>query len=147
MLFDEECLGFLDQGKQAKMQWAQDPSQSSVDNLNNVKHEASRHFRNKKKAYLKAKIEELETNSKIKNIRDLCRGIIDFKKGYQPRTTIAKDEKGSLVAYSHSILARWRNHFSQLFTVHGVNDVRQTDIHTAEPLVPEPSTFEVELAP
>jgi len=24
--FDEECLGFLDQMKQAKMQWAQDPS-------------------------------------------------------------------------------------------------------------------------
>ena len=34
-----------------------------------------RHFRNKKKAYLKAKIEDLETNSKIKNIRDLYRGI------------------------------------------------------------------------
>jgi hypothetical protein len=30
--------------------------------------------------------------------------------------------------------------------VHGVSDVRQTEIHTAEPLVPEPSAFEVELA-
>jgi hypothetical protein len=30
--------------------------------------------------------------------------------------------------------------------VHGVNDVRQTEIHTAEPLVPEPSAFEIELA-
>ena len=55
--FDEECLGFLDQRKQAKMQWIQDPSQSNVDNLNNVRRVASRHFRNKKKAYLKAKIE------------------------------------------------------------------------------------------
>jgi hypothetical protein len=27
----------------------------------------------------------------------------------------------------------------------GVNDVRQTEIHTAEPTVPEPSAFEVEL--
>ena len=53
------------------MQWVQDPSQSDVDNLNNVRHEASTHFRNKKKEYLKAKIEEHETNSKIKNIRDL----------------------------------------------------------------------------
>ena len=62
--------------------------------LNNVRHDASRHFRNKKKAYLKAKIEELETNSKINNVRDLYRGINDFKKGYQPRTVIVKDEKG-----------------------------------------------------
>jgi hypothetical protein len=43
-------------------------------------------------------------------------------------------------------LARWRKHISQLFNVHGVNDVRQTEIHTAEPLVPEPSAVEVEMA-
>jgi len=48
------------------MQWVQDPSKSSVDNLNNIRCEASRHFRKKKKAYLKAKIEELENTSKIK---------------------------------------------------------------------------------
>jgi len=30
--------------------------------------------------------------------------------------------------------------------VHGVNDVRQTEINTTEPLVPEPSAFEVEMA-
>jgi len=45
--FDEECLGFLDQRKPAKMQWVQDPSQSNVDKLNNVRCEVSRHFRNK----------------------------------------------------------------------------------------------------
>jgi len=43
-------------------------------------------------------------------------------------------------------LARWRNHFSQLLNVHAVNDVGQTEIHAAEPLVPEPSAFEVEMA-
>jgi len=53
------------------MQWVQDSSQSKVDNLNNVRYEASRHFRNKMKEYLKAKVEELETTSKLKNIRDL----------------------------------------------------------------------------
>jgi hypothetical protein len=46
----------------------------------------------------------------------------------------------------HSILTRWRNYLSQLFNVHGDNDVKQTEIHTAEPLVPEPSTFEVDMA-
>jgi len=72
---------FLDQRKQAKMQWIHDPNQNNVDNLNNVRRYASRHFRNKKKAYLKAKIEKLETNSKIKNIRDLYRGSNDYKQG------------------------------------------------------------------
>jgi len=51
-----------------------------------------------------------------------------------------------LAADSHSILARWNNHFSPLLNIHGVHDVRQTEIHIAEPLVPEPSAFEVEMA-
>jgi len=67
------------------MQWLQDPNQSNVDNLNHVRCKASRHFRNKKKEYLKAKIDDRQTNSKIKNIRGVCRAISDFKKGYQPR--------------------------------------------------------------
>jgi len=33
-----------------------------------------------------------------------------------------------------------------MLNVHGVNYVRQTEIHTAEPLVPKPSASEVELA-
>jgi len=144
--FDEECLGFLDQRKRAKIQWIQDPSQSNADILNNARREVSIHFRNKRKAYLRAKTEELETNSKIKNIRDLYRDIIDFKKWYQPRCNIVKDEKGDLVADSHSIVARWRNYLSQLFNVHGVKDVGQAEIHTVEPLVSEPSASEVELA-
>ena len=87
-----------------------------------------------------------ETNSKIKNIRDLYRGISDFKKGFQPRCNIVKDEKGDLVADPHSIVARWKKYFSQLFNVHGVKDIGQAEIHTSEPLVPEPSAYEVELA-
>jgi hypothetical protein len=41
---------------------------------------------------------------------------------------------------------RRRNHFSRLLNVHGVSDIRQTEIHTTEPLVPEPSAFAVEMA-
>jgi len=56
--------------------------------------------------YLIAKVNELETKHKNKNIRDLYRGISDFKKGYQPRASMVKDKKGDLTAYLHNILAR-----------------------------------------
>jgi hypothetical protein len=49
--FDEECLSFLDQRKQNKIKWIHDPSQSNVDNLNTVRHEASRHFRKKEEIF------------------------------------------------------------------------------------------------
>ena len=127
------------------MQWLQNPNHSNIDNLNNVRSEAIRHFRNKKK-YLKAKINDFETNRKIKNIKGLYRGISDFKKCYQPRTNIPRDEKGDLVIDSHSIVARWMNSFYQLLNAHGTNAVNQKEMHTAEKLVPQPSAFDVELA-
>ena len=53
---------------------------------------------------MKVKIEELETNSKINNVRDLHRGINDFKRWFQPRTTVVKDEEGDLVADAPTVL-------------------------------------------
>jgi hypothetical protein len=45
---DEERLGFLDQRKQAKMQWLQYPNQRNVDILSNVRPEASRHLKKRR---------------------------------------------------------------------------------------------------
>jgi hypothetical protein len=62
--------------------------------MSKVRREASRYFRNKHKEYLKDKI----------NFRDLYRGLNEFKKGYQPRSNLVKDENGDLLVDSHSIL-------------------------------------------
>jgi hypothetical protein len=80
------------------------------------------------------------------NIRDLYRGINEFKKGYQPRTNLVKDERGDLVADSHKILSRWKNYFCELLNVHGAAGVKQTEMYTAEPFVPQHSSSEVEVA-
>ncbi|PNF28089.1 hypothetical protein B7P43_G12263 [Cryptotermes secundus] len=85
-------------------------------------------------------------NSKNKNIRDLYRGINDFKRGYRPSSNLVKDENGDLLADSHNILNRWRNYFSQLLNVHRVSAVRHIEIHTAELTVPDLRPFEVESA-
>ena len=101
------------------MQWVKHPSLSKVDNLNNVRRDVSIHCR-KKKEYLKAKIEVLETNGRIKYTRKFYRNISDFKKGYHPRNNIVKVEKCDLFTDSHCILARWRKHFCQLLNINGV---------------------------
>jgi hypothetical protein len=62
------------------LQWLQCPGEVHDDNLNNIRHEASRHFRNKKWGYMKDKINELAMNSKTKNIRSLYRGINKLKR-------------------------------------------------------------------
>jgi hypothetical protein len=101
--------------------------------------ETTKTFRSKKREYLKGKINELEINNKSKNIRDLYTGINQFKKGYQPRINIIKDENDNLLADPQNVLNRQKNSFNNVLNVHGVHDVH-------EPLVPEPSLVEVETA-
>jgi hypothetical protein len=55
---------------------------------------------------------ELAMSSKNKNNRDLYREVNEFKKSYQPRNNLIKDENGDLLADSDSILNRWKSYFS-----------------------------------
>jgi hypothetical protein len=80
-------------------------------------------LRDIKREYLKGKINELAINSNNKNIRDLCRKINEFKRGYRPRNNVVKDENGDLLADSHSILNRLK-----LLNVYNASDVRHMEI-------------------
>jgi hypothetical protein len=104
----------------------------SADDLNNVKCETSTSSRGKGSNFIEKKKNELETNSRDKTIQAYTK-TNEFKKGEQPRT------------YLHGIndVRQTDIHTTDL---HGMNDVRQTDIHTTEPLVPGPTSFEVETA-
>jgi hypothetical protein len=68
----------------------ENPSQINGDNLQNLRRETSRIFRNRKREYLKDIFHELETNNKNKNIRDLYRSINEFNKEHQPRNNAIK---------------------------------------------------------
>jgi hypothetical protein len=59
---------------------------------------------------------------------------------------LVQDKIGDLLTDYHYIFNRWKNYFSHLLIGHRVNDVTQIEIHTDEPLVPEPRHFEVEIA-
>jgi hypothetical protein len=143
--FYDECLKLLYQWKQVKLQWLQNPSQINGGNVKNLRHETIRIFRKKKRECLRGKINEPETNNKVKNIKEMYRGRNKFKKWYQPRINIKDAENVNLLAYPQSVLNRWKNFFNQVLNVYGSHDIRQMDIHTAEPLIPEPSLFEVEI--
>jgi hypothetical protein len=59
---------------------------------------------------------------------------------------LSKYEKDDLLEDSHKNLARLKKFFRQLFNVKGAGDVRQTEIETAKPSVPEPSISLIEVA-
>jgi hypothetical protein len=49
---------------------------------------------------------DVATNNKSKNFKAIYTGTNKFKKGYQPRSNLVKDEKGDLLA-DFLILNRW----------------------------------------
>jgi hypothetical protein len=55
------------------------------------------------KEYLKHKINNLAMNSKNKKTGDLCRGINEYKMGYQPRNNLVTDENGDTFVENHNI--------------------------------------------
>jgi hypothetical protein len=67
-----------------------------MDNLNDVRREDSRHFR-KNREYLRDKINELKTKNKNKNVRDLYRGINEFKCGYMSTSNLVEYENAVLL--------------------------------------------------
>jgi hypothetical protein len=67
-------------------------------------------------------LNELETNSKKKNIRNLYRYITDLK-GYKSRINFVEDENGDLLADSRSILNGWKNVFSHVADVLGITNL------------------------
>jgi hypothetical protein len=70
--FYEGCSKLLDQRKQTNLQWLQNPSEINGDNLNNVRRETSRYFRNKEREYFNDKIKLFATINND-NIRYLYR--------------------------------------------------------------------------
>jgi hypothetical protein len=88
----------------------------------------------------------MNSKNKNMNIRNRYRGINEFKRGYQPRSNLVKDDNGDLLTVSNAIVNRWKSYFSQILNVHNVSDVRQIEIHMAEPLIPGPSHLEVEIS-
>jgi hypothetical protein len=76
----------------------------------------------------------------------ICRQAqMNLREGHQPRAYIMKNEKGAVLPYCQYILNSRRITFVVL-NVRGFNDDEQTHIQTAEPLLPECSVFEVEMA-
>jgi hypothetical protein len=66
--------------------------------------------------------------------------------GYQPRSKLVKGEYGNLLADSHNISNRCKNHFSRLPNDAMWCDIKQTEARTTELLVPNPSSLDVETA-
>ncbi|PSN55555.1 hypothetical protein C0J52_12130 [Blattella germanica] len=96
--FDDECADMVNKRKLAKMNWMREPNEQNSEQLCSIRRETTRFLKNKKREYLKEKINDLEINAKNRNIRELYQGNRIERTGFQARTNIIKDENGDMLA-------------------------------------------------
>jgi hypothetical protein len=104
------------------------------------------HLGTRRGKYGRQKLISLKLIRKIKILEICTEERMNLRKVTNTVFSIIKDENGNLLADPQNVLNRWKDFFNQVLNVCGVHDVEQMDIHTAEPLVPEPSLVEVEIA-
>jgi hypothetical protein len=75
----DECSKLTDQRKQAKLQWLQNPNQISEDNLQNLRHENRRTFKNKGREYLKDKAMSLKLIIKTKILKICIEAYVNLR--------------------------------------------------------------------
>ena len=116
------------------MNWLHKQNEVNLEQLGSIRREITRLLKNKKREYLREKINDLEMNAKNRNIRELYQGIRVERKGFQARSNVFRNGNGDMIADSRSILNRWKNYFDQLLNVHAEQDI-EDDLQTAEILI------------
>ena len=79
--FHQECSELASKRKLAKLIWQQNINDQTAEHLTNIRRDTYKTFRENKRDYMKAKGNKLEENSRNKNIREMYKGINEFKKG------------------------------------------------------------------
>lgn len=145
--FDEECAVALDMKNEARKRIIQRETRQGRAIYVELRREANKICRKKKKAMLTKKIEGIEEMSQQNAIRAFYRETNWFRKGYQPRLTGCKDKQGRLLDNETDIANRWKEHFQELLNIRSEEEYDlQPKIQSAEPHIEAPSLYDVQKA-
>jgi hypothetical protein len=97
-LWFDKWYELLDRRKQSELQLLQNPSQMNGYYMVNVRCEASVTFQDQKQGNIwKTKLMSLKQTVRRNIVRDLYRGLSEFKKCYQLISNVLKDGNGGLL--------------------------------------------------
>jgi sorting nexin-29 len=109
--FDDECREMIRRKNEARMKMLQRETRNNTEAYKEMRRQANKTCRNKKKALMRAALEEIENLSKQNETRKLYAAVKRMTRGYQPRTIGCKDKDGHMLAEDSHVLQRWTEHF------------------------------------
>lgn len=112
--FDEECRKIIEKKNNARQKMMNVNTRNNAETYRDLRREAKKILKAKKRNALKQKIKEIDELSKENEQRKFYAAINRMKKGFQPRINTCKDVNGEIITDNENILKRWTQHFKDL---------------------------------
>lgn len=130
--FDEDCSKVVDGKNEARAKMLQRITRSSVDRYEQLRREATKLLKRKKRESMKAQIEEIEHLSRQSESRKFYAAVNRMRRGFQPRMSGCKNKDGQVLGEEDKIMKRWAEHFEELLNEKGTEP--ETDEEAADEL-------------
>ncbi|KAI5735643.1 hypothetical protein M8J77_020880 [Diaphorina citri] len=112
--FDDECRKMIEKKNNARRKMMNVNTRNNAETYRDLRREAKKILKAKKRNALKQKIKEIDELSKENEQRKFYAAINRMKKGFQPRINTCKDVNGEIITDNENILKRWTQHFKDL---------------------------------
>ena len=96
--FDQECINIINKKNEAKQKLLQRNTRINSENYCELRREAKRVCRRKKREMILKRIETIEECNTEKAYRKFYKEVNWFRKGFQPRLNICKDKNGEILS-------------------------------------------------
>lgn len=117
-----------------------------MEEYRNERRKVKRLMRKKKRDHLNKKLEQIEKEDSMKNIRSFYQLVKQQRRGIQVKGTLIKDKNGTNLTGNEAVRERWAEYFKELLNVEQEFIIEENIITSAELEDTPPSMSEVEYA-
>jgi Reverse transcriptase (RNA-dependent DNA polymerase) len=123
--FDDDCRRIIKLKNAARLKTINSNDNNESTDYRNIRKEAKRICRQKKRQYLGKLIENIETRFMNKEVRNFYQAVKKERSGFQPKPLYCKNSEGELVGHVEEKLKRWKEYFEN--TLNGGAENEEND--------------------
>ncbi|KAI5737941.1 hypothetical protein M8J77_000982 [Diaphorina citri] len=144
--FDEECKTAIEQRKMRRRTAIERRDTPSIEEYREERRRTKKLIRRKKREHINKKLEQIEKEDSMKNVRSFYQLVNQQRRGTQPKSTMIKDKNGTILTGNESIRERWAEYFKELLNVEQEQQTEEITPETAEVEDEPPTMQEIENA-
>ncbi|KAI5720190.1 hypothetical protein M8J77_003158 [Diaphorina citri] len=138
--FDEECKAAIEERRAKRVSAIENRDEASIEAYREERRKTKKLMRKKKREFLNNKLDQIEKEDNMKNVRSFYQLVKQQRRTTQPKSTMIKDKDGTTLTGTTAVLERWAEYFKELLNVQNETHIEEEIPHTAE-VEDEPPTL------